>query len=1466
MKRKMLISIALVTIMLLNCIMPLIPAYADVSGDSIVLNTKLYKAVKKELIEQNVQFTYSDTEKSITIAPEVIATITEMNLNNKSLDDLTGLENFVALTRLELSGNNLTKNSNLACLAGLPLEHLDLSTNRLEDVSEIDGLISTIKAKNGKAILTSQNVAITKTAVVDPDKELEIELPAILGKAGFIKSVWKDEVTSGPEITSWVDRVTPSNNKITVDISRAGLLKIEIYIYDNPTEADSAANLNKASENDLYQSKFFIYVVVHPEETTAIHVPDANMYKEIRRQLTKGKNGIVPNPNGNIEAPGYTPNRNLSSYPYVIDENGEVMYDVCTFETDGEDLHLTLVGETDRKYTISDGIVYLYGTHTVYSDVYEATVISSEDASGTITQKRGYKIPLNSENETLYRNAYDEPQVFVIDDQTLMNKITSLILNNKQIRDIRGIEYFVGLKSDLNLSQNYLSNIDPLYDLQKNKDEYEDKLQAKYNLYLLSKEDYNLKEALGKTTGSKAAADGNIKSIIETVKAVIGKFEEGAKLSRRNEEGNIDPNYATALIAKAEEIDNLLKEIYGYTETDPTTGAITNDVKGYINELDENLGETSSSLRYAYNVLGDLYDIYNNEYKLLTMLTDTLNYMDIEEYEAYIEERKDSEKAKDLVKDQIDVLEGFEADDNFTHLEKALIEGYFGIVVDPEEKPLAEHFKDTDSPALIDVFREIALYSEMANYCMIKRMENETAQDHCYCAEYLKNRIKEFEYEGIPTDLEEKLLLYVENMESYMAEYVADPTYETGDTLLDSYIRYCSETIPYTDGTDTINKFTCHGEYDKVTSIKKESGKYETYNDVYDILETRPTTVTTTDPTTGATTTSTANEFALENTQEIFNYISYDIPKDFAIYEYIQNIYKGEKDRLYLYEEAVTLADRLVKSNVERYVYLPKLKKLDISYNADLGGIDRISELTSLRELYANANYLGNIQSVDWNALKYLRKLGLAYNYITDITCLEVLNHIVDLDVSHNLLAGEFKFNFAKVQKTLKNFDLSFNQLNDITRIQEYLDLITYGNYSNFLAQEDTLNINLNNQNLAIEVEEPINLAQFSSTVNIELPKIFTQLLAIDTDRTSFGMTSEDGRIESEGTYVTVNTLTEGDKVARVNVIAQSGNGTPVETCIGEGTTVVIKYKVVAPKVTGVTITPGEDVVVKPGETLQFTATVEGENLTTTKVVWEVRDAQSAETKIAEDGTLTIGADETAENIIIIAKSEEDGSVVETITISTVELAPENPEGTDPENPEGTDPENPGTTDPENPEGTDPENPGTTDPENPGTTDPEVDVIDTDTLGYEAGEEFLTNVKAKTSIEDFERVLLNGKEYNVVVKKEDKDGNKSVVTEGNVGTGMYVQVQDENGNVIKDEDGHLVVYEIVVKGDVNGDGLANSLDSIVIKAYRNEVISLAGSAMTAADINEDGSVNISDSKLLLYHRAEVTGYDLNYQK
>ena len=110
-----------------------------------------------------------------------------------------------------------------------------------------------------------------------------------------------------------------------------------------------------------------------------------------------------------------------------------------------------------------------------------------------------------------------------------------------------------------------------------------------------------------------------------------------------------------------------------------------------------------------------------------------------------------------------------------------------------------------------------------------------------------------------------------------------------------------------------------------------------------------------------------------------------------------------------------------------------------------------------------------------------------------------------------------------------------------------------------------------------------------------------------------------------------------------------------------------------------------------------------------------------------------------------------------------------------------------------------------------------------------------------------------------------KDGKE--VTSGNVATGMYVQIQDKDGNVVGNGN-ELLVYQIVVTGDVNGDGLANSLDSIAIKAHRNEVRGqeLVGEGLEAADINGDGNINVVDTKLLLYHRAEVKGYNLNYSK
>ena len=66
--------------------------------------------------------------------------------------------------------------------------------------------------------------------------------------------------------------------------------------------------------------------------------------------------------------------------------------------------------------------------------------------------------------------------------------------------------------------------------------------------------------------------------------------------------------------------------------------------------------------------------------------------------------------------------------------------------------------KDKDLERIEEI-RELALFAEMANYCLIKRMEEpNVGSTYCYVEEYLKERIKVFELEGINVDYEKELL------------------------------------------------------------------------------------------------------------------------------------------------------------------------------------------------------------------------------------------------------------------------------------------------------------------------------------------------------------------------------------------------------------------------------------------------------------------------------------------------------------------------------------------------------------------------------------------------------------------------------------------------------------------------------------------------------------------------------------
>lgn len=77
------------------------------------------------------------------------------------------------------------------------------------------------------------------------------------------------------------------------------------------------------------------------------------------------------------------------------------------------------------------------------------------------------------------------------------------------------------------------------------------------------------------------------------------------------------------------------------------------------------------------------------------------------------------------------------------------------------------------------------------------------------------------------------------------------------------------------------------------------------------------------------------------------------------------------------------------------------------------------------------------------------------------------------------------------------------------------------------------------------------------------------------------------------------------------------------------------------PTVSGVTVSPSTANVQK-GNKQTFSAEVTGENNPVQTVTWTVEDNESADTEIAEDGELTIGSDETAEELTVRATSTVD--------------------------------------------------------------------------------------------------------------------------------------------------------------------------------------------------------------------------------
>ena len=173
------------------------------------------------------------------------------------------------------------------------------------------------------------------------------------------------------------------------------------------------------------------------------------------------------------------------------------------------------------------------------------------------------------------------------------------------------------------------------------------------------------------------------------------------------------------------------------------------------------------------------------------------------------------------------------------------------------------------------------------------------------------------------------------------------------------------------------------------------------------------------------------------------------------------------------------------------------------------------------------------------------------------------------------IMADDYKTLF----RYLKKLDLSGNRISDLTPLIIYLEHITNGDYANYLAENpDGIELSFGNQTIELDAGD-VYLSEHPEVFDFELPKIFTQLQAIDVKRTSYGISSEYGRINSEGTYVTLPTRSLGNKEGRVRIEPMPD----YDTCVGDGTTAIIKYNVLQERTSTATLNPSGTVAVEKG-------------------------------------------------------------------------------------------------------------------------------------------------------------------------------------------------------------------------------------------------------------------------------------------
>ena len=135
---------------------------------------------------------------------------------------------------------------------------------------------------------------------------------------------------------------------------------------------------------------------------------------------------------------------------------------------------------------------------------------------------------------------------------------------------------------------------------------------------------------------------------------------------------------------------------------------------------------------------------------------------------------------------------------------------------------------------------------------------------------------------------------------------------------------------------------------------------------------------------------------------------------------------------------------------------------------------------------------------------------------------------------------------------------------------------------------------------------------------------------------------------------------------------------------------------------------------------------------------------------------------------------------------------------------------------------------------------------------------YFRGIPSEITYKTFKNSFSNSENWNWNIYPANAAGKYDYFTESSsayIGTGCTFRIEYGFSNIQS--------YDIVVLGDVNGDGMINSADYIALKAHVKKIdgAALNGSYLKAADLNDDSRVTATDYLRLKRYLAGL--YDIN---